>query len=154
MPQVLIASGMLACFMHMKKRRDRCAFARLLIFPRLPARSLFGCASRLFQSIACTRRGLLKISCDHGPPVANAHAPLTRRHCPKALSLSCDIWQLASLVTALESCGEFGFDLEAHNARTYHGLTCLLQISTEAKVCLSPCSRADGRIISYSTVRR
>lgn len=42
--------------------------------------------------------------------------------------------QLASLVAVLESCKEFGFDLEAHNARTYHGLTCLLQISTESKV--------------------
>ncbi|CAM9203341.1 unnamed protein product, partial [Laminaria digitata] len=40
---------------------------------------------------------------------------------------------LSSLVEVLESCQEFGFDLEAHNARTYHGLTCLLQISTEDK---------------------
>lgn len=44
------------------------------------------------------------------------------------------VLQLASLVALLESCKEFGFDLEAHNARTYHGLTCLLQISTESKV--------------------
>lgn len=45
--------------------------------------------------------------------------------------------QLSSLVEVLESCQEFGFDLEAHNARTYHGLTCLLQISTEDKVTRS-----------------
>lgn len=45
--------------------------------------------------------------------------------------------QLSSLVEILESCQEFGFDLEAHNARTYHGLTCLLQISTEDKVTRS-----------------
>lgn len=42
--------------------------------------------------------------------------------------------QLAALVDVLESCKEFGFDLEAHNARTYHGITCLMQISTETKV--------------------
>lgn len=42
--------------------------------------------------------------------------------------------QLAALADILESCKEFGFDLEGHNARTYHGLTCLMQISTETKV--------------------
>ncbi|CAM9686329.1 unnamed protein product [Pylaiella littoralis] len=49
------------------------------------------------------------------------------KHCASCASF------LAALADALESCKEFGFDLEGHNARTYHGLTCLLQISTEAK---------------------
>lgn len=42
--------------------------------------------------------------------------------------------QLAELEQELASCKEFGFDVEAHNARTFYGLTCLLQISTAAKV--------------------
>lgn len=46
--------------------------------------------------------------------------------------------QLSALAEALNSCKEFGFDLEAHNARTYHGLSCLLQISTETKVRPAP----------------
>ncbi|CAM9745019.1 unnamed protein product [Scytosiphon promiscuus] len=41
--------------------------------------------------------------------------------------------KLSALAEALASCGEFAFDLEAHNARTYHGLSCLLQISTQSK---------------------
>lgn len=41
--------------------------------------------------------------------------------------------QLSSLSRELEACKEFGFDLEAHNARTFHGLTCLLQVSTSDK---------------------
>lgn len=53
-----------------------------------------------------------------------------------SLSFACAV-QLLSLVEVLGSCQLFGFDLEAHNARTYHGLTCLLQISTEHKVVCS-----------------
>eukprot|EP00752_Nemacystus_decipiens_P002861 g2662.t1 len=41
--------------------------------------------------------------------------------------------KISALAEVLNSCKEFGFDLEAHNARTYHGLSCLLQISTEIK---------------------
>lgn len=60
-----------------------------------------------------------------------------------AYSVSCDVptivllsvgEQLAALVTTLEACEVFGFDVEAHNARTFHGLTCLLQISTQQEV--------------------
>eukprot|EP00903_Cladosiphon_okamuranus_P014299 g13281.t1 len=40
---------------------------------------------------------------------------------------------LSALAEVLDSCKEFGFDLEAHNARTYHGLSCLLQVSTESQ---------------------
>lgn len=57
----------------------------------------------------------------------------------KPFHLSCLslVGQLSALAEVLSSCKEFGFDLEAHNARTYHGLSCLLQISTEAKVQLN-----------------
>lgn len=42
--------------------------------------------------------------------------------------------QMSAMMWDLETSKEFGFDVEAHNARTYHGLTCLLQISTATKV--------------------
>lgn len=45
----------------------------------------------------------------------------------------CDL-QLSALAKELESVRHLAFDVEAHNARTYHGLTCLLQLSTEDKV--------------------
>lgn len=69
-------------------------------------------------------------------------------------SAACACSQLSSLVAFLQTCKEFGFDLEAHNARTYHGLTCLLQISTVDKVRLS-CWRAwdmSTRGVLYSCV--
>ncbi|CAM9579643.1 unnamed protein product, partial [Discosporangium mesarthrocarpum] len=41
--------------------------------------------------------------------------------------------QLTRVLEELEDCDELGFDVEAHTARTYHGLTCLLQLSTVDK---------------------
>lgn len=70
--------------------------------------------------------------------------PLIRLEEKKILTLSCvytfpvsPVAQLTALAEVLNSCKEFGFDLEAHNARTYHGLSCLLQISTETQVQLA-----------------
>ncbi|CAM9535790.1 unnamed protein product [Ectocarpus fasciculatus] len=41
--------------------------------------------------------------------------------------------KLSALAEDLNASTEWSFDVEAHNARTYHGLACLLQISTEWK---------------------
>ncbi|CAM9695911.1 unnamed protein product [Ectocarpus sp. 4 AP-2014] len=41
--------------------------------------------------------------------------------------------KLSALAEDLNACREWSFDVEAHNARTYYGLACLLQISTEWK---------------------
>ena len=36
---------------------------------------------------------------------------------------------LKSIATALSLCSEIAFDLEMHSYRTYHGITCLIQLS-------------------------
>ncbi|CAN0449853.1 unnamed protein product, partial [Ectocarpus sp. 12 AP-2014] len=41
--------------------------------------------------------------------------------------------KLSALAEDLNACREWSFDVEAHNARTYYGLACLLQVSTEWK---------------------
>lgn len=44
-----------------------------------------------------------------------------------------DIKQLESLVQELSTCKEIAIDVEHHSFRTYQGITCLIQISTDHK---------------------
>ena len=39
------------------------------------------------------------------------------------------IESLKSIAAALSLCSEIAFDLEMHSYRTYHGITCLIQLS-------------------------
>ncbi|KAG5191807.1 ribonuclease H-like domain-containing protein [Tribonema minus] len=65
-------------------------------------------------------------------PAAAAALARARRCADTPLTLVETPRGVAALAAELTRAREFAFDVESHSYRSYHGLTCLLQVSTDA----------------------
>lgn len=62
-------------------------------------------------------------------PCKNSSDIETEQEMDKPYVLVDTVEDLRETVSALSRCSEVAFDLEMHSYRTYHGITCLIQLS-------------------------